>query len=96
MDKDTRLLPTPGQWTVEYGAVYSIKGPRLLLADRSDDGVTWPTERDANIKLAADAVNFARSIARLTTQDECQTDTEDTINTLDDLIVSARKITGEN
>jgi hypothetical protein len=59
---DIRLLPTPGRWEVSSGAVYSVDGRRLLLADR-DNPQTWPTERDANVKLAADAVNLVRSIA---------------------------------
>jgi hypothetical protein len=60
--KDIRTLPTPGTWVVDSGAVYSTDGRRLLLADR-DNPQTWPTERDANVKLAADAVNLVRSIA---------------------------------
>jgi hypothetical protein len=60
--KDIRTQPTPGKWVVSSGAVYSDDGKRLLLADR-DNPHTWPTERDANVKLAADAVNLVRSIA---------------------------------
>jgi hypothetical protein len=60
--KDIRTLPTPGRWVVASGAVYSEDGKSLLLADRNNPQ-TWPTERDANVKLAADAVNLVRSIA---------------------------------
>jgi hypothetical protein len=60
--RDARLLPTPGTWVVASGAVYSEDGKSLLLADRNNPQ-TWPTERDANVKLAADAVNLLRSIA---------------------------------
>lgn len=35
---------------------------------------------------------FVKQIARMLTQDEEQTDTEDTINTLDALIEKARKL----
>jgi hypothetical protein len=61
-NKDARTLPTPGPWVVSSGAVYSEDGKSLLLADRNNPQ-TWPTERDANVKLAADAVNLVRSIA---------------------------------
>jgi hypothetical protein len=59
---DIRTLPTPGKWVVSSGAVYSEDGKSLLLADRNNPQ-TWPTERDANVKLAAAAVNLVRSIA---------------------------------
>ena len=59
--KDIRTLPSPGQWVVASGAVYSVDGRRLLLADR-DNPQTWPTERDANIKLAAEAHNALQLI----------------------------------
>jgi hypothetical protein len=59
--KDIRLLPSPGQWGVADGAVYSIDGRRLLLADRNNPQ-TWPTERDANVRLAAEAHNLLQEI----------------------------------
>ena len=52
---------------MDSGAVYAYDekrkcGSRLLLADRNNPE-TRPTERDANVKLAADAVNLVRSVA---------------------------------
>lgn len=66
MPKKDIITPTPGDWFVDSGAVYAYDnkrccGSRLLLADR-DNPQTRPTERDANVKLAADAVNLLRSI----------------------------------
>jgi len=56
--------PTPGEWIVSCGAIYA-EGNRgcLLLADRENPR-TLPTERDANIRLAANAVNFLRNLER--------------------------------
>lgn len=61
MPKDTKTLPSPGQWVYTSGAAYSVDGRRLLLADR-DNPQTWPTERDANIRLAVEAHNALQLI----------------------------------
>ncbi len=57
---DPRTLPTPQPWFVAYGSVYAgdsnnpDNAKRILMADRNNPD-TWPTERDANIALAAQA-----------------------------------------
>jgi len=67
--KEAGMKATQGEWVVEYGAVYASSSEsstpsRLLLADR-DNPQTQPTERDANVLLAAEAVNFVRRLEKV-------------------------------
>jgi len=56
-----RRNASPGPWIYQFGAVYAVstKGAattesRILLADRENPS-TSPIERDANLRLAAEA-----------------------------------------
>jgi hypothetical protein len=45
---------TPGPWIVAYGSIYTDSNVCIGHADRDEDA-TRPTERDANVRLMAEA-----------------------------------------
>ena len=59
----TRLLPTPGGFTVETNREYA--GDRWWIADMGDSGHIGTEEREANAKLIAQAPSLAAENALL-------------------------------
>jgi hypothetical protein len=64
----TRLLPTPGGFTVETNREYA--GDRWWIADMGDSGHIGTEEREANAKLIAQAPSLAAENALLAEQVE--------------------------
>jgi Tfp pilus assembly protein PilP len=81
--------------TAEFKDAKTVEQARAKL-DAFREAVQPAQEYGITIyeKPKAEQHLFIEQIARMTTQKECLTDTEDTINTLDDLILKARKLVG--
>jgi hypothetical protein len=94
-------LLTKSRGVLKHCEMCGANSSQLLEPGFKPDGkpaVLCQSCRIGSSELLADRAckehKFVELVARMATQDEYQTDTEDTINILDKLIASARKITG--